>query len=57
MLAIALNWKSGIKSRAWMLPYTIKVQLAPCQNPEMRKMVKTLRMVLGLKTREPPSGL
>ena len=49
--------KSGMKSRAWMPPQTMKVQLAPCQNPETRKMTKTFRMALGLETRDPPRGM
>jgi len=47
----------GIKRRACNPPQTIKVQLAPCQNPETRKITKTFRIFFNLETLEPPIGM
>lgn len=47
----------GIKSRACKPPQTIKVQLAPCQNPETRKITKTFPIFFNLETLEPPIGI
>ena len=47
----------GRNKMAWYAPQAMKVQLAPCQKPDNRKMTKVLRTTLAFETRLPPKGM
>nr|AOE12996.1 hypothetical protein [uncultured bacterium] len=47
----------GINKIACTAPQIINVQLAPCQKPLTRKIIKILRMVFHLLPLLPPSGM
>lgn len=47
----------GIKRKACKPPQMMKVQLAPCQNPETKKIINTFLIFFSLETRDPPIGI
>ena len=49
--------KLGIKNNACINPQTKNVQLAPCQNPLTRKIIKVFCRVINFPNFEPPKGM
>ena len=56
-LRFFLMINEGIKNNACINPHIINVQLEPCQNPLIIKIIKIFLMVNQLFTLEPPSGI
>lgn len=57
LFLLVLKIIEGIINNALSPPQIMKVQLAPCQNPETRKMMKVLRTLIQLPPLLPPNGI
>ncbi len=57
LLRFVLKMMDGIMNSAFKKPQTIKVQLAPCQNPLTIKMMNVFLIFLNIPPELPPSGI
>lgn len=56
-LRVLFNSNKGKKPQAWMNPQIMKFQLAPCQKPLTKKIMKVFRTACIFPLRDPPRGI